>query len=313
MQTIYLSHPYDPKKIYDQPIVLALGFFDGVHLGHQEVIKKGRELADYYQVSLAVLTFNHTPRLVYQLIHPKHYHYLSDNARKIELMEANGVDVLYIAEFTSAMGAQSPQEFVDNYMVNLNAIHVVAGFDYTYGPKENANMQTLKAHSQGRFAINEIPKKSLNDHKISSSEIHSQILKGNMEVANQELGYIYQTSGIVINGLKRGRKLGFPTANVAIDDGQLIPAIGVYVVEFFVQDQWHYGMASIGYNITFDDVKELSVEVYILDFNQMIYGERVKIKWHHYLRGEIKFDGIEPLIQQLELDQAHTRAYFELG
>ncbi|MCR8968798.1 riboflavin biosynthesis protein RibF [Facklamia sp. 7083-14-GEN3] len=311
MQTIYLSHPYDHEKIYDQPVVLALGFFDGVHLGHQEVIRKGRQLADQYQVSLAVLTFNHTPRLVYQQIHPNHYHYLSDNTRKKELMKANRVDILYIAEFTSAMGAQSPQEFVDRYMVNLNAIHVVAGFDYTYGLREIANMQTLIDHSQGRFKISEIPKKTIDDQKISSSEIQYQISNGNIDLANQELGYIYETRGIIINGLKRGRKLGFPTANVAINPGQLTPGIGVYVVEICVQGQWHIGMASIGYNITFDDVKELSVEVYILDFDRMIYGERVRVKWHHYLRGEIKFDGIESLIDQLEEDQVHTRAYFK--
>ncbi|MGF3066143.1 riboflavin biosynthesis protein RibF [Facklamia sp. P12934] len=311
MQTIYLAHPYDQEQLYDQPVVLALGFFDGVHLGHQEVIKKGRELADHYQVPLAVLTFNHTPRLVYQQIHPNHYFYLSDNPRKIELMEVNGVDILYIAEFTSAMGAQSPQEFVDNYMVNLNAVHVVAGFDYTYGLKEIANMQTLVDHSQGRFKISEIPKKTIGDHKISSSEIQYQLSNGNIDLANQELGYIYETRGLVINGLKRGRKLGFPTANVAMDYGQLTPGIGVYIVEICVQGQWYMGMASIGYNITFDDVKELSIEVYILDFDRMIYGEKVRIKWHHYLRGEIKFDGIEGLINQLEKDQDHTRAYFK--
>ena len=310
MKTIFLKHPYNPAQIGNQPVVLALGFFDGLHLGHQEVIRKAKEISQEQGLNLAVLTFNHTPKLIYQKIHPWHYTYLTILERKQELMAALGVDILYVAEFTWDLGHLLPQEFVDSYIVGLKAQAVVAGFDYTYGPKEIANMQTLIQHSQGRFSVTEISEKRLHQHKIGATSIRDYLEKGLMQEANRELGYIYQTSGLVINGLKRGRTIGYPTANVALDHGQVIPGIGVYVVEFWVQGHWYQGMASIGYNITFNDVSDLSVEVYILDFDRMIYGEAVKINWHHYLRPEAKFDGIPALIDQLDADRLATQEYF---
>ncbi|MBG9985303.1 riboflavin biosynthesis protein RibF [Facklamia sp. DSM 111018] len=312
MKIINLKHPYSKEEIINKELVLALGFFDGVHRGHQEVIKTAVELANERGFFSAVLTFNHTPRLVYEKIHPQRYTYLSIYKRKMELLKNLGIDYVYISEFTYAFGHQSPQEFVDNYIVGLGAKVVVAGFDYTYGPKDMANMDTLVNHAKDRFEIIKIPKQVVNNDKIASTSIRQYLHLGQLEKANKELGYIYQTHGIVINGLKRGStKLGYPTANIASDWEQTLPGIGVYVVEFWVQGNWYYGMASIGYNITFDDVEDLSVEVYILDFDKMIYGESVKIKWHHYLRGEEKFPSIEKLISQLDQDLIDTRNYFK--
>lgn len=310
MQVIELNHPYNPLRIVDQPVVLSLGFFDGVHLGHQKVIQTARKEADKRGIKLAVMTFNHTPQLVYAKVNPYTYTYLSTNERKMELFEAQGVDIAYIAEFTYDMGTQAPEEFVDRYIKGLNAQVVVAGFDYTYGKKEIANMQTLPLHAKGQFEVIEIPQQSLHSHKIGTTTIRQYILSGDLDSANRELGYAYQSSGIVINGEKRGRTIGYPTANIASGFGETLPGIGVYVVEIWVKGKWYQGMASVGYNVTFTDKKNISVEVYILDFDQMIYGEKVKIKWWKYLRGEEAFKNVEGLIHQLDIDLNDTQNFF---
>lgn len=312
MEIIELKHPYQEKEIIQEPIVLALGFFDGVHLGHQAVIRKAKEEAVKYGYKLAVMTFNQHPKIVYTKLDDESMFYLSTNERKAELLADFGVDILYLVEYTWDFGSQAPQEFVDRYLVDLNAKVVVAGFDYTYGKPEVANMQTLPEHAAGRFEIVEVDKLMIDEHKISSTSIREHIEAGDVTAANKELGYLYETSGIVVHGEKRGGfLLGYPTANVETTAKEFLPGIGVYVVEFNVAGQWYQGMASIGYNVTFGDHRYITCEVFILDFDRMIYGENVKIRWHKYLRGEIKFDGLDNLIKQLDQDLIDTRQYFE--
>lgn len=311
MEIIELSHPYNDEEIIHEPIVLALGFFDGVHLGHQAVIRAAKEEAVKRGIKLAVMTFNQHPKIVYSKLDEKSMFYLSTNERKADLLTGLGVDILYLVDYTWAFGSQAPQTFVDRYIVDLNAKVVVAGFDYTYGKKDVANMQTLSKHASERFEIVEVDQFSINQHKIASTNIREQIENGQIEVANKELGYFYQTSGTVVHGEKRGSALlGYPTANVETTSKELLPGIGVYIVEFFVSEKWHQGMASVGYNVTFGENRPVTCEVFILDFDQMIYGENVKVRWHHYLRGEIKFDGLDGLIKQLDQDLVDTREYF---
>lgn len=311
MQTIQLEHPYSPDDIINQPIVLALGFFDGVHLGHQAVITTAKQRAEALGIPLAVLTFNQHPKIVYEKLNEESMYYLSTLERKQELLVELGVDILYLVNYTFDFGDQSPQQFVDNYIVNFNAKVVVAGFDYSYGKPGVANMETLPIHSQNRFEIIEVPKLTMDHHKIGSTIIRSMIGDGQLEEANSELGYTYQTSGVIVHGEKRGSALlGYPTANVETTSKELLPGVGIYVVEILVNNQWHQGMASIGRNVTFGDNHPVTCEVFILDFDRMIYGESVQVKWHHYLRGEVKFDGIDGLIAQLDEDLAQTRTYF---
>ena len=151
MEIIELKHPYQEKEIIQEPIVLSLGFFDGVHLGHQAVIRKAKEEAVKYGYKLAVMTFNQHPKIVYTKLDDESMFYLSTNERKAELLADFGVDILYLVEYTWDFGSQEPQEFVDRYLVDLNAKVVVAGFDYTYGKPEVANMQTFPGHAAGRL------------------------------------------------------------------------------------------------------------------------------------------------------------------
>lgn len=310
MKVVELKHPYQELEIINEPIVLVLGFFDGVHLGHQRVINTAREIAEEKGLKLAVMTFDRHPKMIYQDRVPEDYQYVTLAERRLELLESFGVDICYIVEFNHDFGAQEPQAFVDNYIVGLHADTAVAGFDYTYGPREVANMETLLEHASGHFDVMTVPKRATNGHKVGTRYISKDIQEGNIEVANRDLGHIFEIKGKVIHGFKRGREIGYPTANIKAMPEQLLPAIGVYVTEVEVDGVWYQAMTSVGYNVTFDDVKDLSVEAYILDFDQMIYDKIVRVRWYKYLRNELKFDGLEGLIAQLDQDLVDTRAYF---
>lgn len=311
MQTIYLHHPYDRNAIVTEPIVLALGFFDGVHRGHQRVIEEARRVATKKGQKLGLLTFTRHPSILYTKYDQLELNYLTTPERKQVLLEHFGVDILYKVEFTSLFSSLSPQEFVDQYVIGLHASTVVAGFDYTYGKKEVANMQNLSAFSQNRFDIVEVAP-SLHEHeKISSTRIRETIKAGDLETAKDLLGYAYCTTGFVVRGDARGRELGFPTANVHLAPSICVPRKGVYAVQVVVAGQTYGGMASIGYNVTFEARSTLSIEVHIFDFKKDIYGETMAIYWLSYLRDEVKYTGPGPLIAQLQADETRSRHILE--
>ncbi|MGB7366485.1 riboflavin biosynthesis protein RibF [Carnobacterium jeotgali] len=311
MEIIKLRHPYQANEIPEDEVVLALGFFDGVHRGHQEVIGRAKNIADKNNLKLAVMTFNQHPSIVFKKLDPDQHKYLSTVSRKEELMDKIGVDYLYEVDFTSAFASLSPQDFVEQYIINLHAKTVVAGFDYTFGKKEVASMEHLPMYANNRFDIVVVEKQTLKEKKISSTRIRLALEIGDMAVANKLLGYTYATPGRVVHGDARGRLLGFPTANIEVENFVKLPRIGVYAVEILVGGQVYKGMASIGHNVTFEPNRPLTVEVYILDFSDDIYGEEVTVFWHDYLRGEEKFDSIDALIAQLKQDELDTVHFFE--
>lgn len=310
MEIIKIHHPYHEDSIPKQPVVLALGFFDGVHKGHRTVINTAKRIAKEKNARLALMTFNQHPSIVFKKVKPEAITYLSSIERKEEFMEELGVDYLYEVDFTSAFASLSPQEFVDQYIVGLNAVAVVAGFDYTYGKKEVASMEHLPSYAKDRFEVIEVGKVTGEGEKISSTRIRQALSDGEIMEANDMLGYVYQTPGIVIHGDARGRTLGYPTANIDVKPNIRLPKVGVYAVRIKVGEEWYEGMASIGYNITFEANRQLSVEVNIFDFNRDIYGETVAVEWHKYLREEMKFSNIEALIEQLDQDEVDARQYF---
>lgn len=311
MEIIKIHHPYQKERIPSEPVVLALGFFDGVHKGHRTVISTAKKIAEEKNVSLALMTFNQHPSIVFKKVDPEAITYLSTIQRKEEFMAELGVDYLYEVDFTSSFASLAPQEFVDQYIVGLHAITVVAGFDYTYGKKDVASMEHLEGYANGKFDVIEVGKVTGDGEKISSTRIRKALAEGNIAEANDLLGYIYQTPGIVIHGDARGRTLGYPTANIDIRSGVGVPKVGVYAVRININNTWYEGMASIGYNITFESNRQLSVEVNIFDFNSNIYGESVSVEWHEYMRAEKKFPSIETLIDQLAQDEKEIREYFK--
>ena len=307
MEVIKVHHPLLEQQVPDGPVVVAMGFFDGVHRGHQAVIARAKEEAVRRQVPLAVLTYEKLPGIVYQR-YEEGVHYLTTIDRKLALLEQLGADLVYLVDFTAKLGSLSPEEFVSDYLVRMHAVAVVAGFDHTYGKKDVATMDRLAGYAAGRFDVVTVKKQETRGAKIGSSRIRDLIDQGRVEDANQLLGYRYQTSGIVVHGLARGRTIGFPTANVAWNPLERIPAVGVYTVNFLVVGHWYGGMASVGYNVTFGQNKHKTIEVYLFDFKGNIYGEHVTVSWIQRLRGEIKFDGVDGLIDQLHADQINSLA-----
>lgn len=312
MQIIELSHPYAKDCIIQETIVLALGFFDGIHLGHKEVITTAKKVAEERGYKLAVMSFNQHPSVIFQNVDPESIQYVSPLERKKELLKELGVDIFYLVDFTKEFGALSPQEFVDQYIVGLNAKVVVAGFDYTYGKRDIANMELLPKYASNRFEIISIAEQKSENGKISSTAVRDLLLKGEIEKANELLGYEYIMNGVVVHGFGRGSKmLGFPTANIEVSNDTFLLKNGVYIVEMFVEGKWIPGMASIGINPTFDDVHKVTIEVNLLDFDKDIYHLPVRVKWLKYLRPELKFEGIDALIAQLKKDEQDTRNYFK--
>ncbi|WP_088815863.1 MULTISPECIES: bifunctional riboflavin kinase/FAD synthetase [Listeria] len=309
METIFIHHPNTLNSDL-QPKTIALGFFDGVHRGHQEVILRAKEIAVANNEQCAVLTFDPHPSVVLSKMRKK-VKYLTPLEEKEEKIAALGVDILYVVRFTTAFSELSKEEFVEQYLVGLHAKHVVAGFDYSYGKKGAGKMSELPEYAKGRFDVTIVDKQEAFNAKISSTNIRNYIESGELDEANELLGYPYKVRGTVIHGDKRGRTLGFPTANMRIDGDYLIPKLGIYAVKFIVNGESYLGMASIGYNVTFKTDQELSIEVYILDFDREIYGESAEIEWFHFFRPEMKFNGMEGLIEQLKKDEENTRRYFE--
>lgn len=310
MKVIYLTEPYDPKEIDDEAISLAMGFFDGVHLGHQKVILKAKQKANEKKIKLAVMTFDKHPSVQFQKKPERSIKYLTSMEKKISLMEGLGVDIFYILTLNNDLASLTPQDFVTKYMIDLHAQVVVAGFDYTYGKKDIANMDTLSKYAHQQFEVVTVPELVSEDQKISSTRIRAAIDKGQINDVNRLLGYEYQTIGEVVHGEARGRELGFPTLNLEFNEHIRIPGPGIYVTRVQVSGVWYRGMASIGYNVTFGQDRELTVEINLFDFNEMIYGQQVTVEWLSYLRSEIKFDGIDGLISQLNQDKKMTNAYF---
>lgn len=310
MEIIKIRHPYQKEQLPKEDVVLVLGFFDGVHKGHQKVIGTGRQIANQKNLKLAVMTFNQHPSIVFKKPVGEHMKYLTSIEQKERLMAEMQVDYLYEIEFTSDFASLAPQAFVDQYIVGLNAKVAVSGFDYTYGPKDIADVAHLPEYAKDRFEIVTVPKETEDGHKISSTYIRQQLDEGNLEEANKMLGYVYEIEGTVVHGDARGRTLGFPTANIKVKSSVRLPKEGVYVSELQVGDTWYPAMSSIGHNDTFGAGRELTVEVFILNFDQDIYGEAVRVRWHHYLREQVAFNGADALVKQLKEDEEATRNYF---
>lgn len=310
MQVIPIKEPINYAKIPNEDVVLAMGFFDGVHQGHQAVIKEAKKQAKKNHLKLAVMTFDRYPKIFFQKLDEKKVQYVTTIEQRLELFKSLGVDLAYVACFDQKLALQSPQEFVDKFMVGLHAKIVVAGFDYTYGKKTIANMQTLPQFANGRFKVISVPQQSHHEEKIGTTKIKKLLQEGNVDLANHLLGYPFEFAGKVVHGHARGRILGFPTLNIESAPEQLIPGIGIYAVKVKVEDQWYLGMASISHNETFG-ANPLTVEINLFNFSQMVYGQIVKIKWFHYLRAPVKFRGADQLVEQLKQDKKATLNYFE--
>lgn len=294
--------------------VAAIGFFDGVHLGHQALIKRAVDYAKEHDVESAVVTFYPHPSVV---LNPdnKDIQYITPTQEKEKLIEQMGVDRLYIISFTRSLARLSPEEFINRFMIGLNIKHLIAGFDFSFGYKGAANMKNIHQYVHDRFTYETVGKIELADEKVSSTRIRSLLAKGDVEAVETLLNRPFVTTGTVIHGFQRGgSELGYPTANIELDSEALLPKTGVYGVKIRYDEAIYYGMASLGFNPTFkDNPFDLKFEVHIFDFNGDLYGKTLDVEWKTYIRDEYKFDNVETLMAQLEKDEQTVRSYFNLN
>ncbi|MCM3113927.1 bifunctional riboflavin kinase/FAD synthetase [Neobacillus sp. MER 74] len=310
MEVIRLRFPFNNAIDEYPPLSMALGYFDGVHRGHQQVILEAKKQAKEKGIGSAVMTFDPHPSVVLGKT-DNQIKYISPLTEKIKIIEELGIDYLFIIHFSVEFANLLPQEFIDQCVISLNVRHVVAGFDFTYGRMGKGTMETLPFHSRDKFSFSVVPKFTQGDEKVSSTRIRKLLKEGRTNELYSLLGRYYTTSGIVIHGDKRGRTIGFPTANVDLNDDYIMPPVGVYAVRMKVHSKWYTGVCNIGYKPTFNkDALLPSVEVHLFDFNENIYGEEVIIEWHLHLRNEQKFSGIQELVAQIERDKQNSLNYF---
>ncbi|MBF0708459.1 bifunctional riboflavin kinase/FAD synthetase [Alkalihalobacillus hwajinpoensis] len=306
MKTIYLSHPHQLKS--EHPAVMALGYFDGIHRGHQKVISTAKEIAEDKGVESAVMTFYPHPSVVLGKSTPQ-TEAITPLDDKIELIEQLGIDVLYVVKFDTTIAGLTPQQFVDDYIIALSVVHVVAGFDFTYGSKGRGTMDSLPFHARNQFSQTVIDKVSQHDEKVSSTLIRSYIREGAVQNVKAVLGRNYTVKGTVVQGDQRGRTIGFPTANIDLKDEYLVPATGVYAVRMKTEGSWMSGVCNVGYKPTFYDEKpdQPSLEVHIFDYSGNLYGSSVEVEFHQKIRGEVKFSSVDDLIAQIGQDAKDAR------
>lgn len=316
MTELYKIHyPLDNNTYKATDQVLVMGYFDGVHKGHQAVIRAAKERADELGLPLAVLTYTPYPGVVFEK-QSLPWHDLTPLDEKVALLGKLGVDRVYCLNLTSRLSALEPENFVEQVLLPLQAKVVAAGYDHLYGrPADKANMAHLSGYAQGRFEVLTVGKKTLVGdeaaEKVASRDIRAALADGDLDFANASLGRAHRTTGIVVHGDARGRTLGFPTINVWTPELETLPALGIYVVRVQIAGQTVKGMASIGRNVTFEANRPVTVEINLLDFNQAVYGEPVKVDWLQYLREEVPFDSVDDLVAQLERDREDTREYFK--
>ncbi|MCD8511652.1 MAG: riboflavin biosynthesis protein RibF [Bacillus sp. (in: Bacteria)] len=308
MEIIKIKHPHYYHELPE--LCLALGFFDGVHKGHQSVINTAIEEGNKRGLEPGVMTFFPHPKEV--LRKESKVHYLTSLDKKAELMEKLGIKYLIIVEFDELFSGLTPQQFVDNYLIGLNVKHIVAGFDYTYGRLGKGTMETFPFHSRNKVTHSTVQKIESDGEKISSTSIREALDKGDIPKVNEYLGRDYETDGIVVHGEKRGRTIGFPTANIQLNERIYYPSVGVYIVRLLVNNKWYEGVCNVGHKPTFYDSEEglPTIEVYLLDFSDNIYGATVTIQWLKKIRDEKKFESVNHLIKQLEQDVSDAKNYF---
>lgn len=282
--------------------------FDGVHLGHKSIIDELIKVGTENHLEIAILTFWPHPRFVFNP--NEDLKLLNTLDEKKFLMEKYGIDTLFLKEFDEEFRNLTGEEFVRKILVDkLNIKYLIIGYDHSFGKNKSGNFELLqKLSKELDFEVEQMEAINIHENNISSTKVRNALLSGNIIEANEMLGYSYSVSGTVVHGKKIGRTIGYPTANIETDQVKLLPKKGAYIVEVFLKNQQYKGMLSIGTNPTVNGEK-LTVEVYILDFNGDIYDEKITVAFRDFLHDEIKFEGLEKLIEKLDEDKKRTENF----
>lgn len=291
-----------------KPLALSLGMFDGVHLGHQSIISELKRIASEKNLESAVLTFWPHPRLIFNP--NEDLKLLNTLEEKAALLENFGIENLFLKSFDEEFRNLTGEEFVKQILVEkLNIKHLIVGHDHVFGKNRSGDFQLLeKLAPELGFGVEQMEAVNIYNNNISSTKVRNALLEGNIKEANLMLGYNYSLTGTVVHGKKIGRTIGYPTANIETDSLKLLPKKGAYIVEVLFEGKVYRGMLSIGTNPTVNGEK-LTTEVYILDFNEDIYEKEITVKFRDFLHEEIKFEGLEKLIERLDEDRRLTEEF----
>lgn len=297
---------YD-EAIKSVPWCIALGSFDGVHLGHRKLIEILKEESRLYGTGNMVYTFRTHPRKI--LAPNKHIYLITDNKKRAEIIEEMGVDMLYLEDFNNIRD-MSAEYFVKNILIDrFNAKSVVIGYNYRFGIKGEGSADDLKRYGEKYgFKVIIVDAFDINGHTVSSSLLRHIIRSGNVDEVSEYLGRDFSVHGEVVYGKQNGEIMGFKTANIDVKKDITLPKKGVYYTSTIVRGKLYKSITNIGFNPTFNG-ESLSVETHLLDFCQDIYGEEIEIFFHMHKRDEIKFDTLEELVKQINSDIKDRYAY----
>lgn len=285
--------------------VVTTGTFDGVHIGHRTILNRLIEVAKKMKGESVLLTFYPHPRMVLQ--EDAELRLLNTIDEKTQLLEKAGIDHLIIHPFTKEFSRTTSLEFVRDLLVNqIGTKKLVIGYDHHFGRNREGSFEHLKEYGPVYgFEVEEIPAQDIDDVNVSSTKIRKALVAGDVKTANNYLGHNFQLNGIVVHGNKVGRELGYPTANIDLQNKyKLIPAEGIYAVKVRLEDKSYNGMLNIGRRPTINSGNgEISIEVNIFDFKKEIYGEKIQLELIERIRDEKKFDSKEELIAEMQKDQ----------
>ena len=290
--------------------VVTIGTFDGVHIGHQKIIKHLIATAKEEDRESVVLSFFPHPRIV--LHNDSNIKLLNTIGERRAILDNLGIDCLFIKEFTKDFSRWTAEDFVKNLLVDqLHAKKVIIGYDHHFGRNRSANIDDLKAFGEKyEFEVEEIAAQDVNDVAVSSTKIRNALLEGHITTANNFLGYNFMLTGTVVKGKGIGKEIGYPTANLHIKESyKLIPKQGVYIIQSIINDKRVYGMMNIGFNPTVSNNQNETIEIHFFDFKTSIYNLEIKIEMLERIRDEKKFNSKEELIEQLNLDKITALTY----
>lgn len=289
----------DPQKPVDFSTSAAIGNFDGVHLGHREIINLINDIAIQKSTKSCLLTFEPHPQKV---LAGRDVYLIVPVNEKLSLLEQAGVDYAVSLRFTKELSQLSAEEFVQDVLIKtLRIKDIVVGPDFMFGNNRSGNADMLKEMGKKYgFETHVINPRKLGDEVISSSMIRQNIVEGNILKSNDLLGYKYFIKGIIVEGEKRGREIGFPTANLDTK-WELLPKPGVYATISWLRGSSYNSITNIGFRPTFGENK-LLIETHLFDFSDSVYGEEIRVEFYQRLRDEKKFEGVEDLVARIKLD-----------
>jgi riboflavin kinase/FMN adenylyltransferase len=306
---VKVHHSIDHFKELHITSILTIGTFDGVHIGHQKIIKRLNQLKSGKDNNSAILTFFPHPRSV--LNFGDDFKMLNTIEEKIQLLNKFGLDHLIIEPFTKEFSRLTALDFVRDILVNqLHINKLVIGYDHQFGKNREGNFEQLQEFGElYHFGVEEIPAQEIRNVSVSSTKIRKSIEEGDIEKANAYLGYSYLLTGKIVKGEGVGRKINYPTINLHIEESyKLTPKIGVYVVKTKLKDRVIFGIMNIGFRPTLDG-KHQTIEIHLLDFDGDLYNEKIQINVLKRLRAEQKFDSINSLTEQIRKDELIARSW----